>query len=72
MGTVDYMSPEQAFNSKCADARADIYGLGYSLHYLLTGQPVYIGASVMERLLAHREQPMPALRRFGAVWPSGC
>jgi serine/threonine protein kinase len=61
MGTVDYMAPEQALNTKCADARADIYSLGISLHYLLAGRAPYSGDSLMEKLVAHREQPIPSL-----------
>jgi len=61
IGTLDYMSPEQALDSHGVDHRTDIYSLGCTLHFLLTGQPVYSGCSPMEKLVAHREQPVPSL-----------
>jgi len=62
MGTCDYMSPEQGANAKRADHRTDIYSLGCTLYYLLLGHPVYQGGDLMERLLAHRDQPIPRMR----------
>ena len=61
LGTVDYLAPEQALNPKAADHRADIYGLGCTWYFLLTGKPPYTGQSITQRLIAHREAPLPHL-----------
>src|SRR5262249_29539063 len=61
LGTVDYMSPEQAIDSAGVDHRADIYSLAATLHYLLIGRPPYQGQTMVATLLQHRDAPIPSL-----------
>ena len=60
LGTPDYMAPEQAQNPHGVDIRADLYGLGCTLFFLLTGRPPYDGTSV-EKLFKHSFSPPPPL-----------
>ncbi len=62
LGTADYLAPEQAVDSHGVDLRADIYGLGCSFHFLLTGHPPFVGGTLPQRLMMHQKEPPPDIR----------
>jgi WD40 repeat protein/serine/threonine protein kinase len=60
MGTPDYIAPEQALEAHGVDIRADLYSLGCTFYYLLTGRVPFPGGTLMQKLMKHRlEQPTP-------------
>ena len=60
VGTADYVSPEQVVDSRNVDGRADIYSLGLTFYFLLTGHRPFSKPTIMEVLMAHRsEKPEP-------------
>ncbi|MEM9365713.1 MAG: serine/threonine-protein kinase [Planctomycetota bacterium] len=74
LGTADYISPEQALNSHDIDARTDIYSLGCSLYFLLTGKPPFAEGTNAQRLLAHQlntARPINAVRAERGLEPIG-
>ncbi|WP_020468606.1 serine/threonine-protein kinase [Zavarzinella formosa] len=53
MGTPDYVSPEQARNKSSVDVRSDLYSLGCTFYYLLTGAVPFPGGSALEKIVRH-------------------
>jgi formylglycine-generating enzyme required for sulfatase activity/serine/threonine protein kinase len=61
IGTPDFLAPEQARNPSGVDIRADVYALGGTLYFLLTGKVPYDGANPTEKLVKHCTDPPPRL-----------
>jgi serine/threonine-protein kinase len=58
LGTVDYQAPEQIQDARVADVRSDLYSLGCTLYFLLTGRPPFAEGTTVQRMLAHvRQEP---------------
>lgn len=64
LGTADYLAPEQALNSHEADSRSDIYSLGCTLYFLLTGSAPFPEGSISERLLKHQTARPESIFKF--------
>ncbi len=56
LGTVDYLAPEQSIDSHNVTASADIYSLGCSMYFLLTGKPPFPEGTAVERVRMHRSK----------------
>ncbi|MHB1422728.1 MAG: serine/threonine-protein kinase [Gemmataceae bacterium] len=60
VGTMDYIAPEQTADAAAVDCRADIYSLGCTLYFALSGQLPFPGGSGRDKIRRHRsEQPIP-------------
>jgi serine/threonine-protein kinase len=71
VGTVDYMSPEQARDSKLADIRSDIYSLGCTWYHMLTGVPPFATGSLTNKLYNHASKSRPDPRDENEAVPEG-
>ncbi len=71
LGTADYLAPEQAVNSTNVDGRADIYSLGCTLYFLLTGHPPFAEGTSLERMTAHQQQVPPSIMLDRPDAPAG-
>jgi len=54
LGTPDYVSPEQIKNQHEVDGRSDLYSLGCTFYYLLTGEPPFPGGTPLEKVIRHQ------------------
>ena len=69
MGTFDYISPEQARDPRNTDVRSDIYSLGCTFFFMLTGRPPFLGGTMLQKLLQHQADQPPDLRQFRPELP---
>lgn len=72
LGTPFYMSPEQAKNAADLDYRADIYSLGATLYYLVTGTRPFEGETVMAVLAKQLSEPLPPPEARNPKLSAGC
>jgi serine/threonine-protein kinase len=71
LGTPDFIAPEQARSSRDADIRSDLYSLGCTFYYILTGQVPFPAESPMEKLLKHYLEEPPHVEALRPDVPRG-
>jgi len=64
MGTPDYVSPEQAQDVHKADSRSDLYSLGCTFYYLLSGRVPFPGGNALDKLVRHATEDPPPIERL--------
>jgi serine/threonine-protein kinase len=63
LGTPDYLSPEQARNLHSVDIRSDLYSLGCTFFYLITGRVPFPGGTTLEKLVRHSTVEPPPIEQ---------
>ncbi|MCC6510876.1 MAG: hypothetical protein IT423_17370, partial [Pirellulaceae bacterium] len=69
LGTADYLAPEQALNSHKVDHRADIYGLGCTMYFMLTGNAPFPEGSIAQRIAKHQSSMPTDVRKLRSDCP---
>jgi serine/threonine protein kinase len=70
LGTADYLAPEQALDSHSVDIRADIYSLGATFYYCLTGRSPFNEGTVAQKLIWHQTRQPKPIRSLNADVPA--
>ncbi len=71
VGTMDYIAPEQVDDPTGVDARADLYSLGCSMYFALTGQPPFPGGTSIEKMKKHQRDFADPISDFNPTLPAG-
>src|SRR5262249_43126100 len=71
LGTADYLAPEQALDSHGVDIRADIYGLGATFYFCLTGRTPFMEGTVAKKLICHQTRQPKPIKDFRKDVPEG-
>jgi serine/threonine protein kinase len=71
VGSVEYIAPEQTHDPTQVDARADLYSLGCTLYFALSGKPPFTAGDAKDKVRAHRHQAPEPIRRRNPAVPEG-
>jgi serine/threonine protein kinase len=70
VGSMDYIPPEQTEDAVAVDARSDLYGLGCTMYFALTGQPPFPGGDARQKIHRHRTEIPVALQELNPLIPA--
>lgn len=70
LGTLDYLPPEQATNAVAVGAETDVYSVGCSLYFVLTGRPPFVADTAREKIRLHRTADPTPLRTLNPQVPA--
>ena len=70
VGSMDYIAPEQTEDATSVDARSDLYGLGCTMYFALTGQPPFPGGDTLKKIRRHRRELAPPVTELNPLVPA--
>jgi serine/threonine protein kinase len=71
LGTMDYIAPEQGTDATNVGPRSDLYSLGCTLYFTVTGVPPFPGGTPQQKIRWHKTEPPPAVRSINPAVPIG-